>query len=543
MERTTFLDYYRIRTRRDGTPIELRRTGAAITYEAADERSGEIVALTIIPIESVDSAAQQQFEEQARALQRLRHINIVKLLDFGREAENFVCVSDYLEGVTLAEWVGRHGPMAPDATLRMAEQVVSVLSSANFHKLAYPAIQPSNIIVVPGVTPEDTWPLIKLMDLGLPGFKADSGATEKGEESLPIPPELPSVEAQKLPGPEKAVDFRSQIFSLGATMYFLLTGSELSTPVRRRQLRMFPKPLRALLFQMLHRNPDQRPKDAVALAEMIRQCLLKVERRERFARRFGIPLMSKIPRTTKRRPERLRPIALAAGALVIAAAVIALFLFPQRIGRILGHHREPKTIGVLVGVPESSPTPGVQNAPTPMTSETALAQAAQTALAFGQQSQPNTSTAPSSSQVAPPDAQSQTPTEQTSNAQVEATANPANAPGESPNTVGAAAQSSMQANATPQPAGTSQTSSRSKKKPVASTSRDHVGSTRARMIGITSDGKLIYRLPSGRTRVVAPDADQDRDQFVPRRHRRALIERDETSTPMQPFEPDVSPYD
>src|SRR5207249_846722 len=242
--------------------------------------------------------------ERAHELQRLRHINIIKLLDFGREGENFVCVSDYLQAVTLAEWVGHHGPMAADATLRVAEQVVSLLSSANFHKLAYPAIQPSNIIVVPGTTPEGTWPLIKLTDLGLLGFKDETGTTEKDEESFPT---------------AGTVDFRSQIYSLGATMYFLLTGSELSTPVRRRQLRVFPKPLRGLLSQMLRRNPDQRPKDPVAVAEMIRQCLLKTERRQRFARRFGIPLIAKIPRTTPQRPRRLRRVALAASALIVLA--------------------------------------------------------------------------------------------------------------------------------------------------------------------------------------------------------------------------------
>ena len=61
------------------------------------------------------------------------------------------------------------------------------------------------------------------------------------------------------------------------------------------------------------------------------------------------------------------------------------------------------------------------------------------------------------------------------------------------------------------------------------------------MIGITSDGRLIYRLPSGRTKVVAPDSDED--ELVPRRHRRAFIERDETFVPTQRFEPDYSPYD
>ena len=526
MKGTTFLEYYRIRTHRDGAPIELRRTGIAITYEAIDERAGEIVALSTIPIEGLDPAAQQQFEERAHALQRLRHINIIKLLDFGREGENFVCVSDYLQAVTLAEWVGRHGPMAADATLRVAEQVVSLLSSANFHKLAYPAVQPSNITVVSGVTPEGTWPLIKLTDLGLPGFRAETDGTEKPEGTVT------TVEP---------VDFASQIYFLGATMYFLLSGSELSTPVRPRQLKVFPKPLRALLSQMLRRKPDQRPKDPVALAEIIRQCLLKIERRQKLARKLGIPLIAKSPRIKQEQPRRLRRLALATSVLIALAVVIALFLLPQRIARILGHHREPKTIGVLVGVPDSSPTPAVQNAPTPMSPEAALAQAAQTAMAFGQQSQPNTSTEPSSGQAASPDVQRQLPTGQTSNAQVETTANPANSPGERPNTVGGAAENPVQANAAPRPADTKQTSSRSKKKRIASTSQGRAGSTRARMIGITSDGKLMYRLPSGRTTIVAPDAKEQ--ESVPPRHRRTPIERDETSMPMQPFEPDSSPYD
>src|SRR5438067_10272678 len=217
MERTIFLEHYRSRTNRDGTPIELRRTGSAITYEGVDERSDETIALTVVPIASIESPAQRQLEERARALHNLRHINVISILDFGREGENFVYVSDYLQGTSLAAWVGHHGPMPPDATLRMAEQIVSALSSANFHKLAYPAIQPSNVVVVPGVTPEVTCPLIKLTDLGLPGTEPGAGATEERHENFPLATML---------------DFPWQIYSLGATMYFSLTGVVLSMPVR-----------------------------------------------------------------------------------------------------------------------------------------------------------------------------------------------------------------------------------------------------------------------------------------------------------------------
>ena len=102
MERTIFLQHYRVCLGSDGTPNELGRDGAVIAYEGVDERSSEPVALTLVPIESIDAAFREQFEEQARAVQRLRHVNIAKVFDFGREGENYIYVSERLSGETLA---------------------------------------------------------------------------------------------------------------------------------------------------------------------------------------------------------------------------------------------------------------------------------------------------------------------------------------------------------------------------------------------------------------------------------------------------------
>jgi serine/threonine-protein kinase len=160
MEHTTFLGHYRISTNYDGAPRELGRAGTAITYKAKDSRSGEPVSLKLIPITSLDPEAQEQFEEQARTAQQLHHINIVKVLDFGKEAEQFVYISEYLEGETLNAWVDAHGPMPADAVLRVAAQVVSALSAASFHRLMYRAITPSNLLIVPGPTADGGWPLV-----------------------------------------------------------------------------------------------------------------------------------------------------------------------------------------------------------------------------------------------------------------------------------------------------------------------------------------------------------------------------------------------
>src|SRR4029450_48147 len=100
---------------------------------------------------------------------KLRHANIAKVFDFGREGDDYVYVSERLAGETLAAWVRHPGPMPADAALRVSEQIVSVLSSAGFHKLPYPPIQPSDIMLVPGQTAEGSWALVKGTNFGLPG--------------------------------------------------------------------------------------------------------------------------------------------------------------------------------------------------------------------------------------------------------------------------------------------------------------------------------------------------------------------------------------
>jgi serine/threonine protein kinase len=590
MERTTFLNNYRIRLQYDGSPVEPDRNGPAIGHEAVDERTGEPVFVTLVPIESIDPAQRQQFETDALAAQKLRHVNIAKVLDFGREGDDFVYVSEHLPGETLAAWVRSHGPMPIDAALRVAEQIVSVLSSASFHKLPFPPIQPSDVLVVPGQTPEGTWPLVKLTNFGLPPLilPADSQPAQSTIDGPPLASDQVDRDQLSL----ATADIRSEIFSLGMTLYFLLTGVALVAEELRRtpKVSQFPKPLRALLGRMLHRDPNERPKDLVVLAEMIRQCLLKIERRRQFADKYGLPFRRTIPRPAEVRSNRLRRSVIAVGALLMAAALLAPVLFPETIREIVHRSRETKNLGVLVGVPDASKRPPPQNASSTVAPLTAASQAANatatsqvpnTAVAqqgakvggmsqsanatLASANQPNVSNAPGSAQTAAPDVQ-QT---QTSVAQVQAA--PQNAqpqpavpdtsvPGSSaavaessPSSTGET-NSSIQADAGAQTNTANQSSSRSKKKNVASASRRaQTGqaspddsaprgsrSVRARVVGITSDGRLILRLPSGRTAFVAPD---EQGEVAPRRHRRRMSDEDQMFAPAPQFAPDLFPND
>jgi len=545
MEQTTFLGHYRISVSRDGTPHELGRAGAAITYKAVDQRSGEPVALKLIPIANIDEELQKQFEEQARPAQQLHHSNIAKVLDFGKEAGQFVYVSEYLEGETVDSWVEEHGPMPPDAVLRVAAQVVSALSAASFHRLTHRAIQPSNLLIVPGPTAEGGWPFVKLVDVSSVGPKLHSQ-----------PGEAPGVDSSvtgQFASPEQlqhgTVDFRSAIYSLGATMYFLLTGAAPPAKVRLRELRRFPKALRNLLAHMLHGNPDKRPQDLAALEKEILKCLGKIEKRHAFGRRLGIPLAAAIPKEPKTPPTPLVQVlrgTLVVAALLLAVGVAGAFLLPDDINPFRHRTTAKQVIGVPIGVPNASPSPS--------------AQATNAAPIAGNQAIANASPA---SQNPPPNIVQ----DQTSNSQSPGAATSPNAPNANSyastqaDTSGQGqATSPAQASVAPQPGTASDATSSTQKENAAglASNRARTGqsfldqrdaqlprgrgrSARARVVGITSDGKLIFRLPSGRRMIVAPDSEGE-GELVPQGHRRSYMERGQTG-PQPQFGQDYPPYD
>jgi protein kinase-like protein len=556
MERTTFLKNYRIRLQYDGTPYQPFSAGPATSYEAVDERTGEPVSVTLIPAVSIEPGEREGFEEHISSAQKLQHANIGSVRDFGREGDDYVYVSERLAGETLASWVRSHGPMSADAALRVGEQIVSVLSSAGFHKLPYPPIRPSDIMLVPGQTAEGTWPLVKVTNFGLPALMPQPSKSDVPGK----PASNQGANDQQFSDPTN--DIRPEIYSLGVTLYFLLTGIALSAEVLQRGPKFsgFPKPLRVLLGRLLHRDPDQRPKDLLVVTEMIRESLGKIERRRTLSDRYGIPLRTSVPRPRKARPRRLVQTAAVVGVLLLLAAAIAPMVFPDSIGKLVRGMQKPKQVGVLVGVPDSSP-----GASQPATQVTRNTSTSPPAIVSSQPVNPtaptetpasaNAATTPNPFHVSPADVQQA----QIANAQLHGAAptNAAeNAAAATPDTAAStdtAANSSAQANTEPPPATASRSTAESTKKSVASaakrarssrssaadSARGRTRSVRSRVTGITSDGRLILRLPSGRTAIVAPDDEES----APRHRNRVYIDRDQMLGPPPGFGSDYFPDD
>lgn len=338
---------YSVCLNNDGSPREFGRNGPVVTYKAIGYDSGRTVAMQLIPLASVSEVERVRFEESAQRARKLEHDNIAKVFDTGAENDHLVFVSEYVEGESAEEWIDEHGPMPTDAVLRIGFQVVNALALAEERGVSPRAIQPANLIIRPGAAADGGWPGIKVRNFGLPAMKVTAGEGGTRELVPSMPPQFASPEQRE----DRAPDVRSDVFSLGATMWFLLTGSappaaEPNESGPRLSAPDVPRFVRNLVSCMLRTDPEERPQDLAAFAERIRVCLQKAEGRTAFTRSFA---PAAIPGTQKVEKKRVAPALALAAAVVVLAALGAIFL-PPRLA-----NRERKPLGVLVGVPETTP--------------------------------------------------------------------------------------------------------------------------------------------------------------------------------------------
>lgn len=212
---------------------ELGSGGMGFVYKAKQKRLHRDVALKVIrPELRTRSDVLNRFLKEAMAHAQLKHPNIVVIHDYVEENGVQFFVMEYVEGIDLHKWVAASGRLTGQMACNYVRQVAEGLQHLHVHGLVHRDIKPSNLMHVlanqtGGNTPADTMlnqSVIKILDLGLARLSltsADQQASSDGNEG---PVGTPDFMA-----PEQAVnaakaDIRSDLYSLGCTMYYLLTA-------------------------------------------------------------------------------------------------------------------------------------------------------------------------------------------------------------------------------------------------------------------------------------------------------------------------------
>lgn len=186
--------------------------GMADVYMAKDHKLNRNVAVKVLKSEYVeDEKFLKKFETEAQAVARLSHPNIVNIYDVGMEDGINYIVMELAEGITLKEYIRKKGYLSPKETVEISTQIASAISHAHKNHIIHRDIKPQNILV------SDTG-IIKVTDFGI--AKATSSNTVTSTTTAMGSVHYISPEQAK----GRFCDEKSDIYSLGITMYEMVTG-------------------------------------------------------------------------------------------------------------------------------------------------------------------------------------------------------------------------------------------------------------------------------------------------------------------------------
>lgn len=195
------------------------RGGMGEVYRARDTQLQRDVALKLLPAEyGSDADRLRRFEHEARALGQVSHANIVAIYDFGKAGDAPFVVTELLEGETLREVLSR-GPIEHGRAIAIALQVARGLAAAHHKGIIHRDLKPANIFI----TRQDE---VKILDFGLAKL-AHREWDQAAEVTVTHPGVVVGTVAYMSPEQLEGarVDFRTDIFSLGAILYEMLTGA------------------------------------------------------------------------------------------------------------------------------------------------------------------------------------------------------------------------------------------------------------------------------------------------------------------------------
>ncbi len=240
--------------------------GMGAVFRALDNRLERQVALKILPPEQAnDSEVVQRFYQEGRAAARLDHENIARVYTIGNDGRYHYIAFEYIEGATIRQRVEKNGPLPVGEAINFTLQIADALVHASERGVVHRDIKPSNIIVTPHGR-------AKLVDMGLARrFErgGDDGLTQSGMTLGTF--DYISPEQARDP---RGVDVRSDLYSLGCTLFHMLTGRppfpdgtvlqkliqhQEETPPDVRVLNpAVPQDLASILVKMMAKDRDRR---------------------------------------------------------------------------------------------------------------------------------------------------------------------------------------------------------------------------------------------------------------------------------------------
>jgi serine/threonine-protein kinase len=271
--------------------------GAGQVYKARHLHMGRIVALKLIRKEMLnEQEVVGRFQREVHALSKLTHPHVVHAYDAGPIGANFFLAMEYLEGIDLSRLVKQKQPLAIAQACDYVWQTALGLQHLHEHGLVHRDIKPSNLLVTGlaagasvsagGLAQAPAWGVVKILDLGLARWHRPIDEVTAG---LTAPNALLMGTLDYM-APEQALDFhqvdiRADIYSLGCTFYYLLTGRPpfpdctLAQKLHRHQTAE-PMPVEQLrgdvpsdLLPVLRKMMAKRPQDRYQLPGEIAQLL------------------------------------------------------------------------------------------------------------------------------------------------------------------------------------------------------------------------------------------------------------------------------
>jgi len=251
MAEPLIFDHYEVLLREDGSLFELGRGAMGTTYKAFDTNLRIPVALKVINAAYLDSeVARQRFVREARSAAQLRHRNVASVFHLGIHGGTYFYAMEFIDGETVEACIRREGMLEPVLALGIAAQVARALGAAERLGLVHRDIKPANLMLVH----EDDELLVKVIDFGLAkSIVAEEDAVTMTMGGFVGTPHFASPEQLE----EREIDVRSDIYSLGATLWYMLAGRA-----------PFAGSLAQVMSQHLHKPPPfehyaQWPKAAV----------------------------------------------------------------------------------------------------------------------------------------------------------------------------------------------------------------------------------------------------------------------------------------